>query len=443
MLLIKNGRVMNPATGMDEVMDVWIRDGKIAGFGENIAIEKSEDIGEKAPSGAEENGGEPVQIIDASGCIVAPGLVDVHVHFRDPGFTYKEDLQTGSAAAAAGGYTTVVCMANTRPVVDCPEVLDDILERAKTLPIHVKQASAVSKGFQGKELVDFEEMARHGACGFTDDGIPLTDAGFIRDAMEMAAKVDLPVSLHEEDPSLNELNGINKGVISKQMGLGGAPAISEDVMVARDVMLALETGAKVDIQHISSGRSVDLVRYAKAKGAKVFAEATPHHFSLTEEDVPNYGTMCKMNPPLRTSWDKTKIIEGLMDGTIDIIATDHAPHAQEEKERAFAAAPSGIIGLETALSLGITNLVKRGYLSMMDLLAKMTVNPSRLYHFDCGDISEGRAADLVIFHPDEIRQVDGFVSRASNSPFLGAQLYGKVHYTICDGKIVYINGKMC
>ena len=419
MLQIKNGRVMNPAAGFDEVTDIWIQDGKIIAYGE------------------QEDFGKPDEIIDASGCIVAPGLVDVHVHFRDPGFTYKEDLETGSTAAAAGGFTTVVCMANTKPIVDSPEVLDDIIERTKTLPIHVKQVAAVSKGFQGKELVDFEEMIRHGACGFTDDGIPLTDAGFIKKAMEMAAKVDMPISLHEEDPSLNEVNGINKGVISDQMGMGGAPAISEDVMVARDVMLALETGAKVDIQHISSGRSVDLVRYAKQKGAKVYAEVTPHHFTLTEEDVPNYGTMCKMNPPVRTLWDRSKIIEGLADGTIDMIATDHAPHSEEEKNREFTKAPSGIIGLETALPLGITSLVKQGHLSMMELLRKMTINPANLYQFDCGDIAEGKAADLVIFDPNQINQIEKFASKASNSPFLGAQLFGKVRYTICDGHIVY------
>ena len=256
-------------------------------------------------------------------------------------------------------------------------------------------------------------------------------------AMEEAARVDMPISLHEEDPTLNEVNGVNKGVISDKMGIGGAPAISEDVMVARDVMLALETGAKVDIQHISSGRSVDLVRLAKKKGAKVYAEATPHHFTLTEEDVPNYGTMAKMNPPLRTEWDRTKIIEGLADGTIDMIATDHAPHAIEEKEREFTKAPSGIVGLETSLSLGITSLVKRGYLTMMQLLEKMTVNPARLYKFDCGTLEEGKAADIVIFAPDEVRTVESFESKAENSPFLGAQLYGKVKYTICDGKVVY------
>ena len=262
-------------------------------------------------------------------------------------------------------------------------------------------------------------MVEAGTCGFTDDGIPLTNAGFIKKAMEAAARVDMPISLHEEDPTLNEVNGVNKGVISDKMGIGGAPAISEDVMVARDVMLALETGA------------------AKKKGAKVYAEATPHHFTLTEEDVPNYGTMAKMNPPLRTEWDRTKIIEGLADGTIDMIATDHAPHAIEEKEREFTKAPSGIVGLETSLSLGITSLVKRGYLTMMQLLEKMTVNPARLYKFDCGTLEEGKAADIVIFAPDEVRTVESFESKAENSPFLGAQLYGKVKYTICDGKVVY------
>ncbi|MCD8019556.1 MAG: dihydroorotase [Clostridiales bacterium] len=420
MLLIKNGRVMNPTASMDEITDLWVKDGRIAGFGK------------------QEGFGEPEQTIEAGGCIVAPGLVDVHVHFRDPGFTYKEDLRTGSAAAAAGGFTTVVCMANTSPVVDTPEVLRDILERAKELPIHVKQVSTVSKSFEGKELVDGEEMKRCGACGFSDDGIPLTNAAFIKAAMEMAARLDMPISLHEEEPSLNEVNGINKGRISDAMGIGGAPAISEDVMVARDIMLALETGAKVDIQHISSGRAVDLVRFAKRAGAKVYAEATPHHFTLTEEDVAGYGTMCKMNPPVRTDWDRSKIIEGLADGTIDIIATDHAPHSVQEKEKPFLQAPSGIIGLETSLALGVTNLVKRGYMSMMELLTKMTINPARLYQFDCGDISVGKTADLVIFDPDAVCNVQSFASKACNSPFLGAQLYGKIHRTICDGRTVYI-----
>ena len=419
MIRIKNGRVMDPANNVDEFTDVWIEDGRIAGYGRTYTDRR------------------PSETIHADGCIVAPGLVDVHVHFRDPGQTQKEDLMTGSMAAAAGGFTTVVCMANTSPVVDKPEILDDILRRAADLPVHLKQASAVSKGFKGKELVDGEAMIRHGACGFTDDGIPLTDAGFIKKAMEMAVRYDVPISLHEEDPSLNEVNGINKGKTSQAMGIGGAPAISEDVMVARDVMLALETGAKVDIQHISSGRSVDLVRYGKKMGAHLYAEATPHHFSLTEDAVAAYGTLCKMNPPLRTDWDRSKIIHGLMDGTIDMIVTDHAPHTKEEKAREFTRAPSGIIGLETSLALGVTNLVKTGYLTMMQLLEKMTVNPARLYQFDCGDIAVGRVADIVIFDPDASFIVDEFESKAENSPFLGAMLYGRVRYTICGGRVVY------
>lgn len=417
MLCIKNGRLMNPADNRDEITDIWIKDGIICGFGEYDQ--------------------EADEVIDASGCIVAPGLVDVHVHFRDPGFTYKEDLESGSRAAAAGGFTTVVCMANTKPVVDTVEVLEDIISRAKSLPIHVKQVAAVSKGFQGKELVDFSEMVKKGACGFSDDGIPLNDSGFIKKAMEAAAKEDKPISLHEEDPALNEVNGINKGTVSDEMGIGGAPSVSEDVMVARDVMLALETGAKVDIQHISSGNAVELVRFGKRLGAKVYAEVTPHHFTLTQEAVLEHGTLCKMNPPVRTDWDRSKIIEGLMDGTIDMIATDHAPHSKEEKEQEFLKAPSGIIGLETSLALGITNLVKRGYLSMMELLRKMTINPARLYQFDCGDLKEGKAADIVIFDPDRLSRVESFKSKAINSPFLGAELYGKVRYTICDGHIVY------
>ncbi len=421
MLCIRNGRVINPATEMDLVTDLWVRDGRIAGYGKDCPVDTE----------------EPVDYLDARGCIVAPGLVDVHVHFRDPGFTYKEDLETGSRAAAAGGYTTVVCMANTRPVVDNTEVLDDILSRAASLPIHVHQVAAVSKGFAGKELVDFEDLAAHGACGFSDDGLPLTDSGLIRRAMEAARKLDLPISLHEEDPSLNELNGINKGYVSDQLGLGGAPAVSEEVMVARDIMLALDTGAKVDIQHISSGRTVDLIRFAKSLGARVYGEATPHHFALTEEDVLTYGTLCKMNPPLRTDWDRVKIIEGLADGTIDMIATDHAPHSTEEKEREFAKAPSGIIGLETALSVGLTFLVHRGHLTIMELVEKMTLNPAGLYGFDCGDIAPGKRADLVIFDPNEDRTVEEFASRSENSPFMGMRLFGRVYYTICDGKVVY------
>ena len=420
MILIKNGRVMDPKTGFDQIGDVVLNDGKIWSIGEKTQ-------------------GEFEQVIDAKGCIVAPGLIDVHVHFRDPGFTYKEDMITGSQAAAAGGFTTVVCMANTNPVVDDVDTLKEILERAKAMPIRVLQASAVSKGLKGKELVDFRSMKKAGAAGFTDDGIPLMDAGMLKKAMEMAKECDLPISLHEEDPAFIDAPGVNQGEVSKKIGYGGASALAEDVMVARDVMIAMETGAAVDIQHISSGNSVDLVRFARAHGADVAAEASPHHFSLTEESVLEHGTLARMNPPLRTEWDRQKIIEGLKDGTISMIATDHAPHSKEEKERELSKAPSGIIGLETALALGITNLVKEGYLTMMELLEKMTINPARFYHLEQGSIEVSKPADLVIFCPDERYVVDGFCSKASNSPFIGAELYGKIKYTICDGKVVFEN----
>lgn len=418
MILVKNGRVIDPKTGFDQTADVVIDQDQIVFIGRAKEAEYE-------------------RVIDASDCIVAPGLIDVHVHFRDPGLTYKEDIVTGSAAAKAGGFTTVVCMANTLPTVDCVEVLTDVLERAKVLPIRMLQASAVSKGLKGEELVDFEAMKRAGAVGFTDDGIPLMDGKMLKKAMEMAKKCDVPISLHEEDPAFIDAAGVNQGEVSKELGYGGASHLAEDVMVARDLMIAMETGASVDIQHISSGLSVDLVRFAKQHGARVVAEASPHHFSLTEEAVLEHGTLARMNPPLRTKWDKEKIIEGLKDDTITIIATDHAPHSKEEKEKSLAQAPSGIIGLETALALGVTNLVQKGHLSMMKLLEKMTINPANLYHLEQGSIEVGKPADIVIFNEKESFVVDQFYSKASNSPFIGAKLNGKVKYTICRGKVIF------
>lgn len=361
MILIKNGRVMDPKTKRDEITDVVIENGTISVIGKQDEEQAYE------------------RIIDADGCIVAPGLIDVHVHFRDPGLTHKEDIETGSRAAAAGGFTTVVCMANTKPTIDNVDTLKELLARAKKLPIKMLQASAVTKGLKGEELVDFHAMKEAGAAGFTDDGIPLMDVSILKKAMELAKECDLPISLHEEDPAFIDEPGVNQGAVSKQLGYGGASHLAEDVMVARDLMIAMETGAAVDIQHISSGISVDLVRFAREHGADVVAEASPHHFSLTEEAVLKHGTLARMNPPLRTEHDRQKIIEGLQDGTITIIATDHAPHSVEEKIQPLGKAPSGIIGLETALALGITNLVKKGYLSMMDLLEKMTINPANLY----------------------------------------------------------------
>ena len=423
MILIKDGRVIDPQRGIDDVLDVVIDGGKIAKIGK---YQRSEDY---------------ERIIEAKGCIVAPGLVDVHVHFRDPGFTQKETIETGAASAAAGGFTTVVCMANTSPVVDNAETLAYVLDKAAQCDVHVLTCASISKNLQGEQLVDMEGLAERGAVGFTDDGIPLMDAAFVKLAMERAAALDMPLSMHEEDKAFIEVPGVNEGAVSAALGFGGASALAEDVMVSRDCMLSLHTGARVNIQHISSANAVKLVRLAKEMGAPVTAEATPHHFSMTEESVLEKGTMAKMNPPLRTHADRYAIIEGLKDGTIDIIATDHAPHTAEEKAKPFAETPSGIIGLETALALGVTHLVRKGHLTLMQLIEKMSLNPAKLYKLDKGSIAEGADADLVIFSEGEQWVVPGeFASKASNSPFIGQTLYGKVKFTICSGKVVYEDG---
>lgn len=417
-MILKNGFLINPRTNTSEPADIRISNGIIEEIGTNLS-------------------GEQEEILDITGLTIAPGLIDTHVHFRDPGFTYKETLHTGSLAAAKGGFTSVICMANTSPAVDSVETLTDILTRAKEEDIHIYQAAAVSEGLKGQNLNDMEALAQAGACGFTDDGIPLMSAVLCHEAMERAAALDLPISLHEEDKSFITNNGINEGIISEALGISASPSIAEDVLVARDCMLALHTKANTVIQHISSGNSVALVRNAKELGANIHAEATPHHFTLTEDAILQYGTLAKMNPPLRTEKDRQAIIRGLQDGTIDLIATDHAPHSQEEKSRPLTEAPSGITGLETALGLGITSLVKPGHLTLIQLLEKMTSNPAALYHLPGGSIETGAPADFVIFNPDEEWTVDSFASKSSNSPFKGMSLYGKIHYTICDGKIVY------
>lgn len=417
-MLIKNGFITDPASQRSYAGDIRI---------ENRVIQKiSADI---TPAPEEE-------IIDAAGLTVSPGLIDTHVHFRDPGFTHKENLHTGALAAAKGGFTSVICMANTSPVVDSVPVLNDILQRAQSENIRIYQAASVSHSLKGEELTDMKALKEAGACGFTDDGIPLKNAAFLYTAMEKAKELGVPVSLHEEDPSFIKNNGVNHGPISDQLGIYGSPSIAEESLVARDCMLALRSGASVVIQHISSGRSVELVRMFKSLGADLHAEATPHHFTLTDEAVLKYGTLAKMNPPLRTEDDRQAIIRGLADGTIDIIATDHAPHSKEEKERSITAAPSGIIGLETALALGITSLVRPGHLTMLQLLEKMTVNPAKLYGLPSGRIEEGAPADLILFDPEEKWTPTEYVSMSSNSPFTGWELYGKVKMTICGGKIV-------
>jgi dihydroorotase len=425
MIFIKGGRIIDPASGTDEIMDLVIDQGKIIDIRPDM-----EGLAERVSEG-------DLTVIDADGLVVAPGLIDVHVHFRDPGLTHKEDIHTGAKAAAKGGFTTVVCMANTKPPVDNVETLEYVLEEGKRTGIHVLSAATITVGMRGKSLTDMGLLKQHGAAGFTDDGMPIMDALLAKRAMEEAVRLDVPLSFHEEDPSFIENNGVNQGEISQKLGIGGSPALAEDVMVARDCILALHTGATVDIQHISSGNSVAIVEMAKRLGAKVVAEVTPHHFSLDESAVEKYGSLAKMNPPLRTSSDRAEVLRGLREGIIDIIATDHAPHSQEEKNLPFTQAPSGIIGLETALALGITNLVHAGHLSLLQLIEKMSLNPARLYRLKKGVLALGEDADLVLFDPNELWTVTEFVSRASNSPFVGERLFGKVKYTICNGRIVY------
>lgn len=415
-MLIKNGRIIDPLSKTDEIADILIEGNIIKRIGKNINIDYE-------------------KTINAEGMIVAPGLIDVHVHFREPEAEYKEDIMSGSKAAARGGFTTVVCMANTEPVVDNAETLKYINDIKRYSPINVLQAAAVTKGLRGIEIVNMEELKNYGAAGFSDDGLPLMDTSIVLKAMMEAKRLNLPISFHEEDPRLIDSPGINEGRISKVFGIKGASHLAEDVMVARDCVIALKTGAKVNFQHISSGLSVDIIRQTKVMGANITAEASPHHFSMTEEAILEFGTNAKMNPPLRTEYDRMKIIEGLIDGTIDIIASDHAPHIKEEKNREFSKAPSGIIGLETALSLGITNLVKNNHLTIMELLKKMTLNPAKLYNLQSG-IKEGNKGDLVIFDIDESWIVDT-ISKSSNTPFLGRELCGKVKYSICNGKIAY------
>ena len=428
-MLIKNGRVIDPESGFDGLADLLIENGKIKKIVKRVDGGADNTVPERV-NGADE-------VLDASGMIIAPGLVDVHVHFRDPGLTHKEDIETGAAAAKAGGYTTVVCMANTNPAADNPDTIGYIIEKGKKTGIHVLAAAAVSKGLKGRELTDMDALKACGAAGFTDDGIPLMDEKLVKQAMEKARELNLPLSFHEEDPAFIINNGINKGVVSDQLGIGGSPALAEDSLVARDCMIALHTGAAVNIQHISSRNSVKMVALAKQLGAAVWAEVTPHHFTLDETAVLKHGTLAKMNPPLRTAKDREALIEGLKSGAIDIIATDHAPHSREEKEKPLTAAPSGIIGLETALPLAVTNLVKEGHLTYVQLFEKMCLNPARLYRLDSGRIKEGSDADLVIFDDRESFTVGDFVSKSSNSPFTGETLYGRVRFTICGGKVVF------
>ncbi len=455
-MIIKNGTIIDIDENTMYKADLYIADGRINHILRNEAdvnLSGIPDVGivsnDKMKVDANEMSQEDnVQsltetVIDATGLLIGPGLIDTHVHFRDPGFTHKEDILTGAEAAKAGGYTGIVLMANTSPKVDNVDTLKYVIDKGRTTGINIYTCANVTMNMAGKELTDMETLIANGAVGVTDDGIPLVDEEIALEAMHISAVLCKPISFHEENPDLIAENGINRGKASEHYGIKGSPREAEISLIERDIKLMEKCSKiygvmpKVVIQHISTKEGVELVRKAKAEGLDIHAEATPHHFSLTEEAVIKYGAMAKMNPPLRTEEDRRAIIEGIKDGTIDLIATDHAPHTNEEKSGEITKTPSGIIGLETALNLGITELINKNSMEYPMLFEKMSANPAQLYQIEGGYIKEGLPANLVIFDPNAKTVKNEFHSKSSNSPFIGMELDGKIEYTICNGEIVY------
>ncbi|MBU5434082.1 dihydroorotase [Pseudoflavonifractor sp. MSJ-37] len=423
-LLIKQGRLVDPVSGIGGIMDVLIEDGKIAVLGSDLMYPDA-------------------QVLDASGLTVCAGLVDMHVHFRDPGLEYKETIGTGAAAAAHGGFTSVACMPNTKPAVDCPEQVEYVYRKAAdACGVHVWPIGAVSVGERGQELTDFEALKKAGVVALSDDGMPVQNANLMRDALILAHRQDLTVLSHCEDAEMVKNYAVNEGRISRQLRLPGRPAIAEEIMVARDAMLAEETGGAVHICHISTAKAVALVRRYKKKGVHITCETCPQYFSLTEDEILTQGSMARVNPPLRTQADVDAIIEGLKDGTIDAIVTDHAPHSAEEKARPLEEAPSGMVGLETSLGVTLTYLYHGRHMALSDILRKMTLNPACILRINKGRLAIGGDADIVIFDPDEEWTVDPakFASKGRNTPFAGRKLKGKVKYTIANGAIIYRDG---
>jgi len=421
-VLIKNGRVIDPSQSLDMVSDIYVQKDRVREISERIDTPRKSDT-----------------VIDASGQIVAPGFVDIHVHLREPGYEHKETIKTGCLAAAAGGFTSIVCMPNTNPINDNASVTEYILLKARTEGIvNVFPIGAITKGEKGKELADIGEMCEAGCVGISDDGMPVTDSGLMRKAMEYVKPFGIPVITHAEDTGLSAGGVMNEGFVSTELGLRGIPAASEEVGVVRDIILCELTGTPLHICHVSTKGSVRLVREAKKRGAKVTAEATPHHFTLTDKLVYGYNTDAKMNPPLRTQEDVDAILEGIADGTIDVIATDHAPHSQDEKKVEFDLAPFGIVGLETALSLSL-ELVEKGIITLEEMIKKLTVAPSEIVGIERGTLVPGSIADLVVFDPGMSRTVnpEEFFSKSRNTPFSGWELKGVVSNTIVSGKVVF------
>ncbi|WP_296972300.1 dihydroorotase [Tepidanaerobacter sp. EBM-38] len=424
--LLKGARVIDPSQNTDTTGDVLIVDGHIAAVKDEIEISDA-------------------KVIDLSGMIVTPGLIDMHAHFRDPGYEYKEDIESGSMSAAAGGFTAVACMPNTNPPIDNAALVQYVKSKAsKAGKIKLLPIGCVSKGQEGKEIAEMGDMAQAGAVAFSDDGKPIADSALMRKAMVYASMFDKVIIDHCEDPFLFEGGQINEGYISTLLGLAGIPAAAEEIMVARNILIAREMGTRVHIAHVSTEGSLRLIRQAKSEGVKVSCEVTPHHLTLTEKAVMGYDTNAKVNPPLRTQSDIDALLEGLKDGTIDAIATDHAPHHIDEKDLEFDKAAFGMVGLETALGVILTHVVKEGVLSLNAAIEKMTLGPAKVLGLDMGTLKIGAPADITVIDPNRVWTVDKnkFFSKGRNTPFDGWRLTGKAVLTMVDGRIVYSDDAM-
>ncbi|NCB63685.1 MAG: dihydroorotase [Clostridia bacterium] len=424
-LLIRKGRLVDPVGGIGGVMDILVEDGRVAVIGSDLSAADA-------------------QVIEAGGLTVCAGLIDMHVHLREPGFEYKETVDTGTAAAARGGFTSIAPMPNTRPATDSPESVKLVVEKARSAcGVSVWPIGAVSAGQKGETLTDAAALKAAGAVALSDDGVPVQNANLMRDALIKARRQELTVLSHCEDADMVKNYAVNEGRVSRALGLPGRPAIAEELMVMRDAMLAEETGGALHICHVSTAGSVEIIRQFKKRGVHITCETCPQYFTLTEDEILSQGTAARVNPPLRTRADVEAIIDGLKDGTIDAIATDHAPHSAEEKAKPLPEAPSGMAGLETALGVTLTSLYHTGRMDLSDILRKMTLNPALILRIPKGRLAIGRSADLTIFDPDEEWVVDpeSFASKGRNTPFAGWTLKGKVKYTIVDGTIIYQEGK--
>ena len=424
--MLKSGRLIDPAQQIDRVTDVLVENGKIAAIGDGLTVEDAE-------------------VFDANGLVVAPGFIDMHVHLREPGQEAKEDIGSGTRAAAAGGFTTVACMPNTKPPIDNAIIVNGLKKRIDEAGvINVEIIGALTKGQEGQELAEIGDMAECGAVAFSDDGHYVANAKLLLSGLDYLRTFDKMIISHAEEFSLVEDGVMNEGHHSAMLGMKGRPTVAEDIAVARDILLAEYADAKIHIAHISTKGAVELVRQAKKRGVKVTAEVTPHHLTMTDECVNNFDTSTKVNPPLRTAQDIEATVEGLKDGTIDAIVTDHSPHAFEEKDREYRFAPSGFPGLETALGVILTSLYHTGKFSLSEIVAKMSSNPAQIFNLNCGSLAVGKTADIVIFNPDLEWTVDAdeFYTRGSHSPFVGKRLKGKAVATIVNGKIVMQDGKI-